>query len=261
MFQLRPPAVAGLFYPGAPQTLRQTVDALLAEAKAPAEAPPKALIVPHAGYVYSGPVAATAYALLRPLAEKITRVVLLGPSHRVPLRGMATSAADAFDTPLGQVPLDREAVARLAEAGVPAIDAAHAQEHALEVQLPFLQAVLAEFTLVPIVVGLAEAAEVAAVLDRVWGGEETLILVSSDLSHYHDYDTARRIDGETVAAIARLDPAPLDGDHACGCHAVAGLLTAARQRGLGVATLDVRNSGDTAGPRGEVVGYASFAFH
>ena len=267
LLSTRPAAVAGMFYPGDARTLAGEVDALLATAQANrAVSPaltfeqPKALIAPHAGYIYSGPIAASAYALLAPYAQTIRRVVLLGPCHRVAVRGLALPTADAFDTPLGRVPVDREAVAALA--GLPQVvvsGAAHAQEHSLEVQLPFLQRMLGEFAIVPLAVGDASADEVADVLDRLWGGPETLILISSDLSHYHRYDDAARIDRATAAAIVALDPA-LDHEQACGATPIAGLLTVARRRGLTAALLDLRNSGDTAGDRSRVVGYAAFAF-
>ena len=256
----RPPAVAGMFYPGDPATLARDVDDALAGAHPLAGAAPKALIAPHAGYVYSGPIAASAYAALEPVRNSIRRVVLLGPCHRVAVRGLALPSADAFDTPLGRVPVDREAVAALA--GLPQVvvsGAAHAQEHSLEVQLPFLQRMLREFAIVPLAVGDASADEVADVLDRLWGGPETLVLISSDLSHYHRYDDAVRIDRATAAAIVALDPS-LDHEQACGATPIAGLLTVARRRGLTAALLDLRNSGDTAGDRSRVVGYAAFAF-
>lgn len=256
----RPPAVAGMFYPGDPATLARDVDDALAGAHPLAGPSPKALIAPHAGYVYSGSIAASAYAALAPVRNSIRRVVLLGPCHRVAVRGLALPSADAFDTPLGRVPVDREAVAALA--GLPQVvvsGAAHAQEHSLEVQLPFLQRMLREFAIVPLAVGDAHVDEVADVLDRLWGGPETLILISSDLSHYHRYDDAARIDRATATAILALDPA-LDHEQACGATPIAGLLTVARRRGLTAELLDLRNSGDTAGDRSRVVGYAAFAF-
>jgi AmmeMemoRadiSam system protein B/AmmeMemoRadiSam system protein A len=257
----RPAAVAGMFYPGDPDTLARDVDTALAAA-APALAPgvPKAVIVPHAGYVYSGPIAAQAYARIVPAKEIVKRVVLLGPCHRVPVRGLALPEAAAFDTPLGRVDVDAEAVATLGD--LPQVrrwDAAHADEHALEVQLPFLQRVLGRFTIVPLVVGAASAADVAAVIERLYGGAETLIVVSSDLSHYHAYDTARALDGATVKSILALDSA-VDHEQACGATPISGLIELARRRGLVPELLDVRNSGDTAGDRRRVVGYASFAF-
>jgi AmmeMemoRadiSam system protein B len=224
---------------------------------------PKAIIAPHAGYIYSGSVAAQAYASLRPARETIRRVILLGPVHRVPVRGLAIpgAAVTAFATPLGPVPLDRDALSLLRK--MPQViesDAAHALEHSLEVHLPFLQKVLAEFTLVPLAVGDASGEEVAAVMEQLWGGAETLIVVSSDLSHYLDYATARAIDGETVGRIAALD-ASIDHHQACGGTPINGLLIAARRRGLEARLLDLKNSGDTAGSRDRVVGYAAFAFH
>jgi hypothetical protein len=217
--------------------------------------------VPHAGYVYSGPVAASAYALLAPLRGRVRRVVLLGPAHRVWLRGLAAPVADAFATPLGVVPIDANALALLAD--LPQVlrsEQAHAQEHSLEVQLPFLQAALGEFELVPLVVGDASAEEVAQVLERLWFGNETLLVISSDLSHYLDYESARRMDASTCAAIEQLRGEALHEESACGRVPVRGLLLAARRRGLAPRTLDLRNSGDTAGDRRRVVGYGAWAF-
>lgn len=260
MHTVRPPAVAGLFYPADAEELRTLVNDLLRHAPETDAEPPKAVIAPHAGYVYSGPVAATAYARLRPLREQITRVALLGPAHRVAFRGLAASSADAFRTPLGDIPLDTAAVAMLAQLPqVRVLDDAHALEHSLEVQLPFLQTVLGPFTLIPLVVGDAGYAEVTEVLDLLWGGPETLIVISSDLSHYHDYATAQRLDRATSAAIEALAPERIDYDDACGRTPVGGLLQAARARGLHAQTVDLRNSGDTAGPRNQVVGYGAYA--
>ena len=260
MHNVRPPAVAGLFYPADAEELRTLVNDLLRHAPDTDATPPKAVIAPHAGYVYSGPIAASAYARLRPLRGQITRVVLLGPAHRVAFRGLAASSADAFRTPLGDIPLDTKAAAMLARLPqVHTLDDAHALEHSLEVQLPFLQTVLGRFTLVPLVVGDAAYAEVAEVLDLLWGGPETLIVISSDLSHYHDYATAQRMDRATSAAIEALAPERIDYDDACGRTPVGGLLQAARARGLRAQTIDLRNSGDTAGPRNQVVGYGAYA--
>ncbi|APR74703.1 Hypothetical protein A7982_00049 [Minicystis rosea] len=260
---LRPAAVAGSFYPASPPALRAEVDALLHEAAASAPPvtgrPPKALIVPHAGYRYSGPVAASAYALLSPSAERIQRVVLVGPSHRVAFRGIALPEAAAFDTPLGAVAIDAEAAASVPF--VPRRAAPHAFEHALEVQLPFLVRLLPRFGAVPIVAGDAEGEEVEGLLDALWGGPETLIIISSDLSHYLPYEEARRIDEATAARIVALSETPLHHDEACGATPVNGLILAARRRGLRPVQLDLRNSGDTEGSRDQVVGYGSFAFH
>jgi AmmeMemoRadiSam system protein B len=256
----RPAAVAGLFYPADAATLSREIDGFL-DGQPRAARAPKALIVPHAGYVYSGPVAATAYARVAPLREQIRRVVLLGPSHRVPLEGMAVPSVDAFETPLGPVALDRASIDALVAAGsATQWDAPHAGEHALEVQLPFLQAQLGAFILVPVSVGRCAPESVADLLDTLWGGDETLIVVSSDLSHFHRYDEARRIDRDTSDAILRRE-STLRGEQACGCHAVNGLLLCARRRALPVQLLDLRSSGDTAGDCERVVGYASFAIH
>jgi len=262
MLTTRPAAVAGMFYPDDPIELERTLTDLLASAGAAAPArPPKALIVPHAGYIYSGPVAATAYAQLAALRGRIRRVVLLGPTHRVYVRGLALPEADRFATPLGEIQLDREAMRGLAD--LPQVTrsaAAHQLEHSLEVQLPFLQKVLGDFQLLPLAVGEATADEVAAVLEQVWGGDETLIVISSDLSHFLPDALARKVDGGTVDAILALNP-HLNHEQACGATPVNGLLLAARKHGLHPVALDVRNSSDTAGDPDRVVGYAAFAFH
>ena len=258
--KVRPAAVAGQFYPVQPERLRAEVARLIAEAAAPADTAPKALIAPHAGYIYSGGVAATAFATLRELAQAIERVVVIGPTHYVPVRGIAISMVDAFETPLGRVPVDCEALAALADLPfVVEADGPHAPEHALEVELPFLQMVLPSFRLVPLVVGDAEPHEVAEVLARLWSWE-TLIVVSSDLSHYHDYETARRLDAATAAAIERGEWAGLGPNQACGCVAVAGLLVEAGHRGFKARRLSLCNSGDTAGSRDRVVGYGGWMF-
>ncbi len=262
MSYTRQPAVAGLFYPADVATLQALVDELLASAPiAAGGSVPKALIAPHAGYVYSGPIAASGYARLLPARDRIRRVVLLGPSHRVPLYGLAASSASAFATPLGEIPVDQRGVASLADMPqVKVLDEAHAMEHSLEVHLPFLQTVLERFSVVPLVVGEASASEVDAVLERLWGGPETVIVISSDLSHYHDYRTARSMDQATCRAIEALREQDIGFDQACGRIPVGGLLVAARQHHLRVKTLDLRSSGDTAGPHEQVVGYGTWAF-
>ena len=260
--RVRPPAVAGTFYPGSADALRTAIRRSFADAMHPGEGDrvPEALIVPHAGYVYSGPVAASAYARIIPARSTIRRVVLLGPSHRSYVHGLAVSSADAFSTPLGVVPIDgayREAV--LALPGVGVDDRAHADEHSLEVQLPFLQTVLDEFTLLPLSVGDATTDQVAAVLDACWGGPETLVVISTDLSHYHRYDEAARLDARTAAAIVARRPEAVDDRDACGAYPLRGLLRVASEHGLTVEQLDLRNSGDTAGDHHRVVGYGAFA--
>jgi len=259
---VRAAAVAGAFYPGDAGELRLDLSEMMEQAGDTAIVAgfPKLVIVPHAGFVYSGPVAASAYDRLLPARGIVRRVVLLGPCHRVPVRGLALPGANAFDTPLGRIRIDAEAVGALANLPqVSASQAAHALEHSLEVQLPFLQSVLGEFTLLPLVVGQASADEVAQVLERLWGGPETLIVISSDLSHYLPYDQARSIDGATAGAILGFDTA-ITHEQACGATPVTGALIAARHHGLKASLLDLRNSGDTAGSRDGVVGYAAFAF-
>lgn len=226
----------------------------------PAERPPKMLVVPHAGLVYSGPIAAHAYALLAPWRGQLRRVVLLGPTHRVAVHGMAAPTVQTFDTPLGAVPIDRTALAGLADLPqVVASDRVHADEHALEVQLPFLQTVLDDFTVVPLAVGRTSPAEVSEVIERLWGGDETLMIISTDLSHYLSHADARAIDAATVQRVLQLDPT-LAHEQACGATPLNGALRAARAHGLQPRLLDLRNSGDTAGDRTQVVGYAALAF-
>jgi AmmeMemoRadiSam system protein B len=260
---VRPPAVAGLFYPAEPQELSRCLGEMLRQAqpRAAGRPAPKAIIAPHAGYVYSGPIAASAYALLAQAAARIARVVLLGPAHRVALRGLALPGAHAFATPLGTVELDEDGVAALERLPQVRVSAqAHALEHSLEVHLPFLQTVLPSFRVVPLVVGSASAEEVAEAIERLWGGEETAIVVSSDLSHYLSYDDARAVDRETARAILALATA-ISHEQACGATPVAGLALSARRRGMRAELLDLRNSGDTAGDRSRVVGYGAFAFY
>jgi MEMO1 family protein len=258
---IRPPAVAGLFYPGQPAELRDAVSEYLAQAPAPAGAPPKALIVPHAGYIYSGRVAAAAYSQIAHRRGQIRRVVLIGPSHRVYLQGMAVPTADAFQTPLGVVPIDRELKSRVLELSqVVTADAPHANEHCLEVQLPFLQCLLEDFTLLPVALGSVSPAAVANLLAEVWGGAETLVLVSSDLSHYLPYEEARKLDAVTIEAILSYDT-HLTGEQACGCIGINGLSCLARERDLSIAEIARCNSGDTAGDRHRVVGYGAFGLH
>jgi len=260
MRQIRPAAVAGAFYPGNDQALSRDLDALLAHARSAQGPLPKALIVPHAGYIYSGPIAASAYRRLIPGRGQITRVVLMGPAHRVAVRGLALPQVTAFATPLGLIPIDQAACDSVKELPqVAQSDAAHALEHSLEVQLPFLQKVLGDFELVPLVVGDASAEEVAQVLDLLWGGPETLILISSDLSHYLPYALAQRIDHKTSDMILHLQTG-ISHEQACGGTPVNGLLLAAKQHDLTPELLDLRNSGDTAGGLEQVVGYAAFAF-
>lgn len=260
MPSIRTPAVSGTFYPGDPAVLRQTISDFLGEAQGDAE-PPKALIAPHAGYIYSGPVAASAYARLSKHAKTIKRVVLLGPSHRVGFYGIAAPIVDYFETPLGRVRVEQSVIdPLLALPWMQRSDQPHALEHSLEVHLPFLQTVIDDFVLVPLVVGDARPAQVAEILERLWGGPETLIVISSDLSHYLTYDEARKIDSVTTKAIEALREGDINFDQACGALPVRGLLLAAKQHSMHCETVDLRNSGDTAGPRDHVVGYGAYVF-
>ena len=268
--RVRPPVVAGLFYPDDPSALDAMVRADLAgaddrlwagSATGAARPAPHAIVAPHAGFVYSGPIAASAYAHIASGRDTIERVVLLGPAHRVPVRGMAVPTVDGFATPLGVVPLDVAVLRQLAERpDVVADDRAHADEHSIEAHLPFLQVVLREeWSLVPIVVGRAAPDAVADVLDLLWGGPETLVVVSTDLSHFHDHATAQALDAVTAAAVVARRWRDVEPDRACGAHPLCGLLVEAERRDLPVQLLDLRNSGDTAGDRQRVVGYGAFA--
>lgn len=266
MAVIRPAAVAGLFYPDAPEVLARDVARLLAPGPENAEPPPdgrppKAVIAPHAGYVYSGALAGAAYRRLARGAKAVRRVVLLGPVHRVPVRGLATTSADFWETPLGRVAIDTAARDRALDLAQVAVhDRALAREHSLEVHLPFLRHALPGAALVPFAVGEASAQAVAEVIDLLWGGDETRIVVSSDLSHYLDDAAARALDARTAAAIERLDEAAIGRDQACGRVAIHGLLRAARGRGLTVERIGLMNSGDSAGPKDRVVGYGAWTF-
>ncbi len=258
---IRPPAWAGQFYPAEPTVLRQTVRNCLAQATSGAPGHPKAIIAPHAGYIYSGPIAGSAFANFSRDAKSIRRVVLLGPSHRVAFEGLAMSSATCFKTPLGSIPVCHSEDEQLRT--LPRVhtnDEAHALEHSLEVELPFLQEVLEDFALLPLVVGEASEGEVAEALEKVWDGGETRIVVSSDLSHYLDYRTAIAVDRTTARAIESLCAEDIDEDQACGRLPIRGLLQAARRHGLRAKSVDLRNSGDTAGSRDRVVGYGAFLF-
>ena len=256
---VRSPAVAGMFYPADSQQLARDVQRLMASAY-PHPLTPKALIVPHAGYIYSGEIAATAYATLSSIATRIQRVVLLGPTHRVAVNGLALPGSDVFETPLGRVLIDASAARAIDHLPQISINSqAHLMEHSLEVQLPFLQSILPDFTLLPLAVGTASSEEVAEVLDVLWGGNETLIVISSDLSHYLPYVTAQRVDGETVQSILDLNQ-PISHEHACGGTPINGLIIASQKHHLIPHLLDLRNSGDTSGSKDRVVGYAAIAF-
>jgi MEMO1 family protein len=257
----RPAAMAGLFYPRDPIRLQTEVLELLGGASPPSKVLPKALIAPHAGYVYSGRVAGAAFAKLRSSTQPIKRVVLIGPAHYVHLGGIAAPKVSAFETPLGRVIVDTEACSKIGRFEfVTRTDAPHGPEHSLEVELPFLQTVLPSFQVVPLVVGDAAPQEVAQLLRQLWHGPETLIVASSDLSHYHTYEAAQRLDLSTAEAIEQGEWASLDASRACGWVAVAGLLIEARRRGLGASRLALCNSGDTAGSRDRVVGYGAWMF-
>tara|TARA_R110001583_G_scaffold59702_1_gene177534 strand:- start:777 stop:1610 length:834 start_codon:yes stop_codon:yes gene_type:complete len=257
----RSAAVAGIFYPETFEELRQQVDDYLGDTKSDYAHLPHALVVPHAGYKYSAAIAASAYRIIKPLAERIKRVVILGPAHRVALDGLALADAECFETPLGEVRIDTELARRIdALPQVQYSALAHAQEHSLEVQLPFLQRLIPSFTLLPLVVGRCSAQEVAEVLEKVWGGDDTLVVFSSDLSHYQDYNQAKHIDSLTARQLCRLQGV-LNGEQACGSYALNGLIAFSRQHPLHIELLDLRNSGDTAGDKHRVVGYGAFAVY
>jgi AmmeMemoRadiSam system protein B len=260
MNRIRPAAMAGSFYPGEASALAAEVAGYLGDARASRSRAPKAIIAPHAGYMYSGAIAGSIYARLAPLAGIVTRVVLAGPAHSVYVAGAAVPSVEAFASPLGNVVLDAHALAKLrALPFVEVNDGAHAREHCLEVHLPFLQSVLGGFTLVPVVVGGASPDEMTLLFETVWGARETLIVVSSDLSHYLPYESARGRDRDTARAIVDLQ-ATLVSDEACGAAPINGLLRAARAHGMAAELVDLRNSGDTAGGTDRVVGYGAFAF-
>lgn len=257
----RSPAVSGQFYPNDPDELKAMLQQMLDETTERPSPHVKALIVPHAGYIYSGPIAASAYHALKSQADRIKRVILLGPSHRVALRGVATTSASHYQMPLGDIRIDQAAYRKIqALPQVQQLDEAHQLEHSLEVQLPFLQTLLHDFSLVPLVVGDCPGHQLAEVLEALWGGEETLIVISSDLSHYHSYDVAREMDQNTSDAILRLDADDIQYDDACGRNPIKGLLLAAQHHRLRPSLIDLRNSGDTAGPRDRVVGYGAYLF-
>ena len=267
-YTIQPPAVAGLFYPEEPNTLQHDVDQFLVQAqsgaltKVPTGRRIKALIAPHAGYVYSGAVAAAAYTQLHKYAKEIRRVVIFAPAHRFAFTGLATSSADRFQTPLGTIAVDKAGRQQLIDSAssVHTLDEAFYQEHALEVQLPFLQRILGDFVLLPLLVGDVSSLEVENVMRQCWGGPETLIVVSFDLSHFHDYDTAERMDKRTSAGIETLHPENIATGDACGRIPINGLLLAAKEKGLQAKTVARCNSGDTAGDKQRVVGYGAYVF-
>jgi len=260
MVKVREPAVAGVFYPADPNQLTGLIDGFLSEMTDPA-APPKAIIAPHAGYTYSGPIAASVYACLRPARETICRVVLIGPSHRVSFRGLAASSAEAFLTPLGAVKVDRACIHHLLQLKFVVIrDDAHLREHGLEVHLPFLQRMINEFSIVPLVFGDISYMRVADILRELWGGPETLIIISSDFSHYYPYNQARVLDHEAAQSILKLEPDSIRPEQACGRVGIQALVEVVREKGLHAELLDLRSSGDTSRNQDQVVGYGAFAF-
>ena len=262
MNQIRQPAVAGMFYPADKQSLKADIHQYLEQVTNEQKIIPKAIVVPHAGYIYSGPIAASVYKQIIPLKDIINRVILLGNSHRVAFTGLAVPESDVFNTPLGNIPIDQKSIQLLS--GLPQVivsDQEHRQEHSLEVQLPFLQEILGEFSLIPLVVGYADRFEVAEVINRLWGDEHTLIVISTDLSHFHEYNEAKQLDRATSDAIVNLKPDLIGYDDACGRNGLKGMMTVAEEKHLSVDILDLRNSGDTAGDKNRVVGYGAYVFH
>lgn len=261
MGSVKHPAVAGLFYPSDPDELRSQVTAFLAEGQTGRVKKPKALIAPHAGYIYSGATAGHAYAQLKSIADMVEHVVILAPSHYLAFPGIGYCSAEVFQTPIGDLKVNQDAIALISSLPqVNQTDEAFEKEHSIEVHLPFLQMALGNIQITPLLVSDAEGFEVAEVLEKLWGGDETLIVISSDLSHYLDYQNAQRLDREATQAIEQLEPNALASSHACGRTPISGLLLAARNHHLNAITLDLRNSGDTAGSRNQVVGYGAYAF-
>ncbi len=257
---IRPPAVAGMFYPADPIELQEQISGFLYEGSYQDSQIPKALIVPHAGTIYSGPIAASAFRSILQYRHVIRKVVLLGPAHRVYLNGLAVPSVDKFQTPLGDIKLDTKKIWELVDKypQVNFSDDAHADEHSLEVQLPFMQSLLASFRLIPFVVGDASSLEVAEIIEELWGGDECLVVISSDLSHFHNYKKAVRLDNKTALQIEELKGENLPERSACGRIPIAGLLRVARERKMTIKRFDLRNSGDTAGSKDQVVGYGSW---
>lgn len=261
----RQPAVAGMFYPADTTTLKSDIHHYFedtSEFSNHYNHSPKAIVVPHAGYIFSGPIAASAYKQLIPIKHKINRVVLLGPCHRVAFKGLAAPESTVFNTPLGDIPIDQKAIEELTHLEqVTASDLAHREEHSLEVQLPFLQEMLDDFTLIPLVVGDTNTNDVAEVIEQLWGDEQTLIVISTDLSHYHEYNEAKQLDRATSDAIENLKPDLIGYEDACGRNGLRGMLSVAKDKHLSIDTLDLRNSGDTAGDKNRVVGYGAYVFY
>jgi AmmeMemoRadiSam system protein B len=259
--KIRRPAVSGMFYPNSPDELRNLIREFIAGVKIKIDRSPKALIAPHAGYQYSGPVAASAFASLKAQADSIKNIIIIGPSHRMPFDGIAAPECDGFETPLGVVPVNQSLIQKaLRLPCVKASDLAHSDEHCLEVELPFLQEILPQFTIAPFTVGDASDQDVADLLELLWDGDDTRIVVSSDLSHYLNYSSAKQIDEITANSILNLDHESIDYDQACGCIPVRGLIIAAKKHNLKAELIDLRNSGDTSGNKGKVVGYGAFLF-
>lgn len=261
MNNIRPAAVAGMFYPENSKQLHRDIQTYLTQGQHQSQTRPRAIIVPHAGYIYSGIVAGSVYSIVKQYHDQYRRVVLLGPCHYVGVRGLALPSAEYFSTPLGDIPIDLELSQKISH--LPQVitsSAAHAREHSLEVQLPFLQEVLDEFTLLPLVVGQASAMEVAEVLACLWDMEDTLFVISSDLSHFLTYEEAKTVDNETSQLILSKDE-HITPERACGCYSINGLLHLAKKQGLTVECVDRRNSGDTAGNKDRVVGYGSYVLN
>jgi AmmeMemoRadiSam system protein B len=260
MVNIRKPNVAGQFYPDQTKVLSEMINKFLSEVHVNIKEKPKAIIVPHAGYTYSGPIAATAYATLLPYKESIKKVILLGPTHRMSFKGVAATMVDYFETPLGSIPIDHNIQEISSSQIVNVNETAYEMEHSIEVQLPFLQTVLNKFELLPLIVGDIEFIKVADIINNLWDSDETLIVVSSDLSHYKAYYSAQTLDTLTSSIIEKLAPNELQSEQVCGLIPIQGLLQVAKQKNIQVRTLDVRNSGDTSGSKENVVGYGAYFF-
>ncbi len=258
---VRTTAVAGAFYPSEPEILSKDIQRYIEETPSVSLPVPKAIIVPHAGYEYSAGVAASAYKLLKSGRKSIKKVVILAPSHKIGFNGMALTKASAYETPLGNVEIDKEMNEQLL--ALPLVDyleEAHKSEHSLEVQLPFLKEALDDFKLIPVITGNASPTDVETLLETVWGKKDTLIVISTDLSHYLPYNEACILDNKTKTAIENLDIDSIEQEQACGYVPLKGMLTIAKAKKMQVETLEVKNSGDTSGSKNRVVGYGAWAF-
>ena len=262
MEKIKQADVAGMFYPGEEASLRQMVDGFIQKALS-FDLRPRAIIAPHAGYIYSGSIAGTAYKTIAAVRDQIENVIIMSPAHRFYLRGIALHMADAFATPLGNIPVNIGIVKKIKQfSSVQWEERSFIQEHGLETHLPFIQrAFKPGIKIVPMIVGECQESEVAEILESVWEDPRNFVIISSDLSHFHSYADAKKLDRNTVDLIQNLDSQSLDTEFACGHYPICGLLNLARNRKLKIKALDIRSSGDTAGSKESVVGYGSFAVY